>query len=100
MRRAPCLRHDLDVLSRSLKLRHAACIVRGDVSGDFALMARTPSNLWQPWKRHWLFIIGLFALGPACGYVLAGDRGLLFGLAIGVFASAWLLWSRHEREVK
>lgn len=63
-------------------------------------MARTPSNLWQPWKRHWLFIIGLFTLGPACGYVLAGDRGLLFGLVIGVLASAWLLWSRHEREVK
>ncbi len=63
-------------------------------------MSRTTSNLWQPWKRHWLFIAGLFTLGPACGYALAADRGLLFGLAIGVFASAWLLWSQHEREVE
>ena len=70
-----------------------------DVPGDFAVMAHTRSNFWQPWKRHWLFVIGLFALGPACGYLLAEDRGLLFGLAISVFASAWLLWSRHEREV-
>ena len=71
------------------------------VPGDFAVMARTRSNFWQPWKRHWMFILGLFVLGPACGYLLAEDpdRGLLFGLAISVFASAWLLWSRHEREV-
>ena len=61
-------------------------------------MPRTCSNLWQPWKRHWLFVIGLFALSPACGYALAADRGLLLGLAIAVFASAWLLWSQHERE--
>ena len=54
-------------------------------------MARTPSNLWQPWKRHRLFVVSLFTLGPACGYVFAADRGLLFGLAIGVFASSWLL---------
>ena len=63
-------------------------------------MPRTPANLWKPWKRHWRFIIGLFVLGPACGYLLASDRGLLLGLAIAVFASAWLLWSQHEREVK
>lgn len=65
-------------------------------------MARTHSNFWQPWNRHWLFILGLFTLGPVCGYFLADDhdRGLLFGLAISVFASTWLLWSQHEREVK
>lgn len=63
-------------------------------------MSRKPSNFWRPWKKHWLFVIGLFILGPTCGYALAADRGLLFGLAISVFASAWLLWSRHEREVE
>ena len=63
-------------------------------------MSRAHSAFWQPWKRHWLFVLGLFTLGPACGYALAADRGLLFGLAIGVFASAWLLWSQHEREVE
>lgn len=64
-------------------------------------MARAPSHFWRPWRRHWLFVFGLFTLGPACGYLLGDDhdRGLLFGLAISVFASAWLLWSQHEREV-
>ena len=64
-------------------------------------MTRTRSNFWQPWKQHWLFVLGLFVLGPTSGYLLADDhdRGLLFGLAISVFASAWLLWSRREREV-
>ena len=63
-------------------------------------MPRKSRNFWRPWKQHWLFVIALFVLGPACGYALAADRGLLFGLAISVFASAWLLWSRHEREVE
>ena len=64
-------------------------------------MARTHSHFWQPWRRHWLFVLGLFTLGPVCGYLLADDRdrGLLFGLAISVLASGWLLWSQHEREV-
>ena len=63
-------------------------------------MPHTSSDPWSPWKQHWLFILGLFTLGPACGYVLATDRGLLLGLVIGVLASAWLMWSRHEREVE
>lgn len=63
-------------------------------------MPHTSFNLMSPWRQHWLFIMGLFLLGPACGYVLATDRGLLFGLVVAVFASAWLMWSRHEREVK
>jgi hypothetical protein len=63
-------------------------------------MLRAPSNFWRPWKRHWLFITTLFVLGPGCGYVLAADRGLLLGLAVSVLASAWLLWSRYEREIE
>ena len=63
-------------------------------------MLPTSASFWRPWKRHWLFVTALFVLGPSCGYVVSGDRGLLFGLAISVFASVWLLWSRHEREVE
>lgn len=63
-------------------------------------MAGKPHNFWRPWRRHWLFVGALFVLGPACGYWLAADRGLLFGLGVSVFASAWLLWSQHEREVE
>lgn len=61
-------------------------------------MRPASSDFWRPWKRHWLFVVLLFALAPACGYAAATDRGLLFGFAVSVFASAWLLWSRHERE--
>lgn len=56
------------------------------------------SGSWSPWRRHRLFVIALFLISPICGYALAEDRGLLLGLAVGVIGSAWLLWSRHERE--
>jgi hypothetical protein len=62
-------------------------------------MSAKPPSLLQPWKQHWLFVPALFVVGPALGFLLAADRGLLFGLAISVFASVWLLWSRRERDV-
>lgn len=62
-------------------------------------MSQKSSRFWRPWKQHWLFVPALFVLGPACGYLLSGDRGLLFALGVSVFASGWLLWSRREREV-
>lgn len=61
-------------------------------------MPHASSRFWRPWRRHWLFVPTLFVFGPACGYALAADRGLLLGLAVGLFASVWLIWSRHERE--
>gem|GEM_PF-1464916 len=65
-------------------------------------MTHNSNTFWRPWKEHWLYVFSLFVLGPSCGYFFSAnpDRGLLFGLAISVFASGWLLCSRLERKGK
>ena len=60
-------------------------------------MSRTALGFWDPWKQHWLFLMWLFVLGPLTGFVVSEDHGMLFGTAIAVLASGWLLWSAWER---
>lgn len=60
-------------------------------------MKHSSSSFWQPWRRHWLFVLLVLVIGPGLGYAISADRGLLFGAAVGVLAALWLSWSDHER---
>ena len=60
-------------------------------------MNRDARSFWQPWRRHWLFVLLLLVIGPGLGYALSADRALPFGAAVGVLAALWLSWSNHER---
>ncbi len=60
-------------------------------------MRRADFGFWDPWKQHWLFLMWLFVLSPLTGFVISDDHSVLFGAAIAVLASGWLLWSAWER---
>lgn len=47
---------------------------------------------WAALRKHWLFALLALLLGPLLGFLAAGDRGLLFGLAVGCLAGFWIWW--------
>ncbi len=47
---------------------------------------------WAAIRKHWLFALLVLLLGPFVGYLAAGDRGLLLGLAVGCLATFWIWW--------
>lgn len=47
---------------------------------------------------HWSVMIVLLLGGPIVGALLGGDRGLLFGSAVGILAAACLQMIRRQRQ--
>jgi hypothetical protein len=40
----------------------------------------------------WVVLLG----GPICGWLMNGDRGVLFGLAVSVLAIVWLFLEQRK----
>ena len=54
---------------------------------------------WAAIRKHWLFAPLVLVLSPLVGLLLAGDRGLMFGLAVGTLSCFWIWWEgdiEHE----
>jgi hypothetical protein len=50
--------------------------------------------LSKPVKRTIMFL--MFAGGPIIGWLLNGDRGTMFGLAVSVLAIGWFLLEQRK----
>ncbi len=47
---------------------------------------------WAALRKHWLFSVLVVLLSPLLGFLAAGDRGLMLGLAVGVLSGLWIWW--------